>query len=56
MKKNMPDFYFYPNSNVLKNKFNICDEEKLDIVERNITALKLSLTNEIEKYLKAVLL
>lgn len=45
----MPDFYCYPNSNVLKNKFNICDEEKLDIVERNITALKLSLTNEIEK-------
>lgn len=33
----MPDLlYCYPNSNVLKNKFDIRDEEKLDKVERDI--------------------
>lgn len=46
----MPDLlYCYPNSNVLKNKFDIRDEEKLDKVERDITFLKLSQINEINK-------
>ncbi len=45
----MHDFYCYPDTNVLINKFNIRDDEKLDEVERNITAVKLSLPNEIEK-------
>ena len=49
MKKNMHDFYCYPDTNVLINKFNIRDDEKLDEVERNITAVKLSMPNEIEK-------
>ena len=45
----MHDFYCYPDTNVLINKFNIRDDEKLDEVERNITAVKLSMPNEIEK-------
>ena len=35
------DFYCYPNSNVLLNKFNIRDYEKLQGVERNISYAKI---------------
>lgn len=45
----MSDFYCYPNSNVLINKFNIRDDKRLDAVESNIVFLKLSQIGEIEK-------
>lgn len=34
------EFYCYPNTKVLINKFNIRDKEQLETVERRITALK----------------
>ncbi len=34
------NYYCYPHSNVLKNKFNITDEEELKDVERQITAVR----------------
>lgn len=37
----MEDKYYYENTKVLKNKLNICDEEKLSAAERDIVALKL---------------
>jgi cell filamentation protein len=36
------DFYCYPNSNVLTNKFDIRDKEALNTAERQITALKIA--------------
>lgn len=34
--------YCYPNSNILKNKFNITDEEKLELAEREYTSLSIA--------------
>ena len=34
------DYYYYPNSSVLKNKLNIEDEKALSEAEREITAIK----------------
>lgn len=36
------DVYCYPNSHVLINKFNILDSNDLNVVERQITALKIA--------------
>ncbi|BED92967.1 MAG: Fic family protein [Candidatus Paraimprobicoccus trichonymphae] len=35
-------FYCYPNTNVLKNKLNVQDEVKLNVAEREITSVKIS--------------
>ena len=40
------DFYCYPDSDVLINKFNIRDYEDLYIAERQITALKIAKLEE----------
>ena len=36
------DFYCYPESDILINKFDICDKEALNTVERQITSLKIA--------------
>ena len=43
------DFYCYPNSNVLRNKFDIHNDEELDIVERNRAFIKLAQRDKIEQ-------
>lgn len=39
--------YCYPNSNILRNKFNITNAEDLSVAEREITSLKIAVAKEI---------
>lgn len=44
----MRDPYVYENSDVLINKLNICDKSELDSIERNVTAAKLMLIENVD--------